>query len=454
MSLAHLEEKRWWDLRQKDYDSNTFTSSVFHYAQRKARELGLSRTSTNKIRPADTFSLPRETWRISVLSERAHACQDATITTQAIALIPSLECETVAEIHKDFTRTITKDGSCRFLGPISEAVRLPDNSLFITTNSLEYKKRATCDPGLQFRSTNGTFMVNLNRGGSTTTSCSKTTVLSGQVYRNTFAPKGTATRLVAVPYGCSGFISSKETGARSKDLYSPEIRVLGPNGEDLLAGDTTSTGIFIFPEHAPNTTIVPGEPESDETEAEDWDEDLTWLAGLPLDASSILMASASLLLCSSLCVMLGCWRRQNAARFALPTQAPATPIPLVFQPTQPSRPRRHFMPPTSSTLSIRSSRSCPPLTRPPTCAPPPPPPPTSPHANTARRPHVCPRRLDHALRNLKSTDLPPPMGPMSLTEITEALNSLSETRTPSLSTPSFTSFQGDGDYVDMDIESN
>ena len=184
---------------------------------------------------------------------------------------------------------------------------------------------------------------------------------------------------------------------------------------------------------------------------------MTWLAGWPLDASSTLMASASLLLCISLCVMLGCWRRQ--ARLALPTQvaapaSPASPIPLDFQPTQPSRPRHLFMPPTSSTLSIRSSRSCPPLTRPPTCAAPPAPPPTSPYANTARRPHVCPRRLDHALRNLKSADLPPPMGPMSLTEITEALNSLSETRTPSLSTPSFTSFQGDGDYVDMDIESN
>ena len=105
------------------------------------------------------------------------------------------------------------------------------------------------------------------------------------------------------------------------------------------------------------------------------------------------------------------------------------------------------MPPTSSTLSIRSSKSCPPPTRPPTSAPTPPPP-TSPYANTARRPHVCPRRLDYALRHLKSADHPPPM---SLTQITEALNNLSETGPPerSLSTPSFTSFNCDGDYVDM-----
>ena len=458
LSLAHLEEKRWADLRESDYDSNTFTSSVFRYAQMRARELGLSRTSTNKIRPSDTFSLPRETWRISVLSERAHACQNATITIQAIALIPSLECERVAEISKDYTRTVTKDGSCRFLGPIANAVRLPDGSLFITTNSLEYKKRINCDPGLQFTTSNGTLLVNLNRGGSSTTSCSKTQVLSGQVYRNTFAPKGTATRLVAVPYGCSGFISSKQTGARSKDLYSPEIKVLGPNGEDLLAGDSTSTGIYIFPEHTSNTTIVSGEAEGDGFEDEDWEEDLTWLAGWPLDASSTLMASASLL-CISLCVMLACWRRQ--ARLALPTQvsaaaSPTSPIPLDFQPTQPSRPRRLYMPPTSSTLSIRSSRSCPPLTRPPTCAAPPPPPPTSPYANLARRPHVSPRKLDYALRNLKSAevDLPLQMSPLSLTEITEALRSLSDAETPSLSTPSFTSFLGEGDYVDMDNAPN
>ena len=36
-SLAHLEEKRWWDLRQTDSDSNTLTASVFHYAQRKTK---------------------------------------------------------------------------------------------------------------------------------------------------------------------------------------------------------------------------------------------------------------------------------------------------------------------------------------------------------------------------------------------------------------------------------
>ena len=149
-----------------------------------------------------------------------------------------------------------------------------------------------------------------------------------------------------------------------------------------------------------------------------------------------------------LCTTISFCRRRSEARTS-PAPAPATPIPLVFQPTQPLRPRRHFMPPTSSTLSIRSSRSCPPPTRPPTSAPPSPPP-MSPFANTAPRPHVCPRRLDYVLRNLNSTDHPPSMSPMSLTEITEALNNLSETGSPerSLSTPSFTSLQCDGDYGD------
>ena len=149
--------------------------------------------------------------------------------------------------------------------------------------------------------------------------------------------------------------------------------------------------------------------------------------------NTAVIAIASLA-CTILCLIINMCRSERRGR-----AESAPPVPLVFQPAQPPRPRRHYtvVPLTASSLSIIRSCQLPP--RPPTCSPPPPPPspPTSPCAN-ARRPEVSSERIGHALKHLRPSTLPSYPPPMHLTQITEALNILSGAVSPqasSLSTP-------------------
>ena len=102
---------------------------------------------------------------------------------------------------------------------------------------------------------------------------------------------------MAVPFGCIGFISTKEGGARTKDLFSPEIPVVGLNGENLIIGDTTDTGIFVFPKHITNSTNETEETDDEDNEAENGDDDWLWSVAWTLNESSMPLAAFSILLC-------------------------------------------------------------------------------------------------------------------------------------------------------------
>ena len=309
LGLSAIERATWSDLRSPDSSTNHMTSSLLTFALLYYKKHNFLKDRKNST-ITQPFSLPKPTWRISVRTARDQSCAKAMVMTDAVALLPSKECEEVVSAEVDKTITKTSGGGCRILGPIANSVELDDNSLFIMTNSYS-KSHGVCgrEEDIKFITLNGSLLMNVE-SGSATVSCGKSN--SGA---SLFKTQITRPSTVGVPYGCSGFISNSDRGARVFDYFQQEVKILNGRGSDLEAGANLQSGLYTLPEDLLKTNLFkPEQKNSSMDDSSDLDGDYEDVddPGLLGNLSNLTLGAAA---AAALALMTGtCWLANAKAR--------------------------------------------------------------------------------------------------------------------------------------------